>query len=83
MGIPRLTTQFTDLTFVFDMQICQRREEKDVPRDHDTEFAFISQYTEVVLLSCCLDCPSCLDHLNSIGWAAQAAWAAIKKYCQR
>ena len=26
------------------------------------------------------DCPSCLAHLNSIGWVTWAVWAAIKKY---
>ena len=28
------------------------------------------------------DCPSCLAHLNSIGSANSAIWAAIKKYSQ-
>ena len=38
---------------------------------------------EAVFLYCCSDCPSCWDHLNSIGWATWATWAAIKKYSLR
>ena len=32
-----------------------------------------------VLLYCCLDCPSWLADLNSIGWATSSIWAAVKK----
>ena len=30
---------------------------------------------KAVVLYHCPDCPSCLGHLNSIGWATLAAWA--------
>ena len=34
----------------------------------------------VFLYCCCPDCPSCLSHLNSTGWATKAIWAAAKKH---
>ena len=35
---------------------------------------------QAVFLYCSPDCPSCLDHLNSISWTALAIWAAVQKY---
>ena len=37
-------------------------------------------FQAVFLFFSCLDFPSWLEHLTSIGWATLAIWAAIKKY---
>ena len=37
-------------------------------------------YNKAVFLYRCPDCPSCLAHSKSIGWAAWTIWEAMKKY---
>ena len=37
--------------------------------------------TQAAFIYCCPDCPSCLVHLNSIGWVNLAIWA-MKKHCR-
>ena len=39
------------------------------------------KYAESVVLYCCKGWPSCLAHLNCIGWETKVIWAAIKEYC--